>query len=266
MALLEVRDQALSRGKARIATLADVDRRNAISFEMLEELEDVVDGVVTGGDVVVLILAHDGPAFCSGTDLGALLSVVEDEAEVRSFLSRIVGLFTRIERLPLPTVAAIEGVAVGGGFELALVCDFRLMQPKSWVSLPEVSLGAVPGGGGAHRLHRFIGRGRALDLALTGSRLDAPACEQFGLCQVAAARSSVDEALELADRLSKQSSRAMAATKQLLVASEELSSDAADSMAIDAMVTALASPDGRLGLEAAGKRQSPAFGETPPFI
>lgn len=266
MALVEVNDQPLSRGMARIVRLADVDRRNAISFEMLHHLEQVVDHVDAGdGDVVVLILTHDGPSFCSGTDLTDLLSVVEDEAEARSFLSRIVGLFTRVERLPLPTVAAIEGVAVAGGFELALACDFRVMQPGSWVSLPEVSLGAVPGGGGAHRLHRFIGRARALEMALTGSRLDATECERLGLCRIAEPRSSLDEALELADHLSRMSSRALASTKQLLLESEHLSSEVADSMAVDAMLKALAGRDGRIGLEAVTNHQTPEFEETPPL-
>jgi methylglutaconyl-CoA hydratase len=265
MALLEVEDRALSRGKVRIATLADVDRRNAISFELLGELESLIDNLERGGETVALVLAHDGPAFCSGTDLDALLSIVEDEVEVRSFLTRIVGLFARVERLPLPTVAAIEGVAVGGGFELALACDFRVMQPESWVSLPEVSLGAVPGGGGAHRLHRFVGRGRALDLALSGSRLTAGACERLGLCRVAESQPSLDEALELGDRLSHNSSSAMAATKQLLLDSEQIAPETADSMAIDAMIEALASRDGRIGLEAVQSHQSPEFEGTVPF-
>jgi enoyl-CoA hydratase/carnithine racemase len=266
MALVSVTDEALSRGEARIVRLQDVERRNAISFEMLEELEHVIDALASSDhDVVVLILAHEGPAFCAGTDLSTLMSVVSDETSLREFLGRIVQLFARVERLPLPTIAAIDGVAVGGGFELALACDFRVLGEESWVSLPEVSLGAVPGGGGAHKLHRFVGRGRALDLALTGSRLGARACERLGLCRVAETATSTEEALRLAEQLSQQSSRAMAATKHLLLGSESLSSNEADSLAVEAMIEALNSPDGRIGLDAVRERQTPEFEETPPF-
>lgn len=266
MAVISVVDEALERGVARIIRLVDVERRNAISFEMLDELEGAVETLENGdGEVVALILAHDGRAFCAGTDLSTLSSVADDEAASRDLLGRIVALFDRIERLPLPTIAAVDGVAVGGGFELAMTCDFRILQPDSWVSLPEVTLGAVPGGGGAHRLHRFIGRGRALDLALTGRRLDAAGCEALGLCRVDAGGDSIAAALTLAGELSVNSSRAMAETKRLLLESETLDTVEAGRLAVDAMITALHSDDGRTGLDAVRRRARPDFTELPPF-
>jgi methylglutaconyl-CoA hydratase len=265
MALVRITDEPLSRGTARIARLIDVERRNALSVEMLGELERLVDTLEAGNhDVVVLILAHEGPAFCSGTDLSALGSVVSDETALRAFLDRILRLFSRVERLPLPTIAAIDGVAVAGGFELALTCDFRILRPDSWVSLPEVSLGAVPGGGGAHKLHRFVGRGRALDLALAGSRLDAGACEMLGLCRISETGDTTEHALELAERLCQNSSRAMAETKWLLLDSETWSRAEPDALAVEAMIRALNSPDGRTGLDAVRERRPPSFTETPP--
>lgn len=266
MAVISVLDEPLRRGVVRIVRLVDVDRRNAISFEMLDELETALGDVETGdGEVVALVLAHDGKAFCAGTDLDTLSSVADDEAASRELLGRIVRLFDRVERLPLPTIAAIDGVAVGGGFELALACDFRIMQPESWVSLPEVTLGAVPGGGGAHRLHRFVGRGRALDLVLTGRRLDSAACDSLGLCRVDAGGDSSAAALALADELSANSSRAMAESKRLLLDSEILDSAEAGTAAVNAMVTALHSEDGRTGLDAVRQRTQPEFTELPPF-
>lgn len=265
MPLVSVDDHPLRRGRARVARLGDIERRNAISFELLGELERLIEGLATDDGIVVLILTHAGPVFCAGTDLRALTSVLDDDSALRDFLGRIVTLFDRLERLPLPTIAALDGVAVGGGFELALACDFRILQPASWVSLPEVTLGAVPGGGGAHRLHRLVGRSRALELALTGDRLDAATCEDLGLCRVADSQTSSEAALTLADRLSVNSSRAMAETKGLLLDSEAQPSAEMRAAAVEAMIRALNSPDGRLGLEAMRDRQSPEFTETPPF-
>lgn len=265
MSLVRITDEPLSRGTVRVARLIDIERRNALSIQMLDELERLIDTLeAENHDVVILVLTHEGPAFCSGTDLSALASVLSEESALRAFLGRIVRLFARIERLPLPTIAAIDGVAVAGGFELALACDFRILRADSWVSLPEVSLGAVPGGGGAHKLHRFVGRGRALDLALTGSRLDAAACEMLGLCRVSEEGDTTEDALELAERLCKNSSRAMAEAKWLLLGSENLSPEEADALAVDVMIRALRSPDGRAGLAAVVERQPPSFSETPP--
>jgi enoyl-CoA hydratase/carnithine racemase len=265
MSLVRITDEPLSRGTARVVRLVDVERRNALSPSMLDELEQLIGALAAGDhDAVVLILAHEGPAFCSGTDLSALLSAVADEAALRAFLDRIVGLFSRIERLPLPTIAAIDGVAVGGGFELALACDFRILGTGSWVSLPEVSLGAVPGGGGAHRLHRFVGRGRALDLVLTGSRLDAAACADLGLCRLSETGTTTKHAVELAEQLCHNSSRAIAETKWLLLDSESRSPAEVDALAVESMIRALYSPDGRAGLAAVSERQPASFSEAPP--
>lgn len=267
MAVISIVDEALERGVARIIRLVDVERRNAISFEMLYELESAVARLEEGdGEIVALVLAHDGRAFCAGTDLSTLSSVADDEEGSRELLGRIVALFDRIERLPLPTIAAIDGVAVGGGFELALACDFRIMQPDSWVSLPEVTLGAVPGGGGAHRLHRFVGRGRALDLALTGRRLDAAGCEVLGLCRIDTGGDSTAGALTLAAELSANSSRAMAETKRLLLDSETLDASETAAAAVDAMIAAVRSEDGRIGLDAIRRQARPDFAEFPPFL
>jgi enoyl-CoA hydratase/carnithine racemase len=264
MSLVSIVDEDLERGVARVVRLVDMERRNAISFEMLDELEAVIDAAERGDDdVVVLVLAHEGKAFCAGTDLVTLASVADDETASRELLGRIVTLFDRVERLPLPTIAAIDGVAVGGGFELALACDFRIMQPDSWVSLPEVTLGAVPGGGGAHRLHRFIGRSRTLDLVLTGRRLDAASCESLGLCRIDVGGDSTAAALALAGELSANSSRAMAETKRLLINSETITPEEARRAAVDAMIAALGSDDGRIGLDAVRRQARPRFSDAP---
>lgn len=261
---LVVTDAPLSRGVARVVRLSDTARRNALTEGMLDELEEVAAGIGRAPAPAVVVLTHEGSTFCSGTDLAALEAVLEDERALYRFLGRIVGLFRRIERLGVPTIAAIDGAAVGGGFELALACDLRILSRASWASLPEVTLGAVPGGGGAHRLPRLIGRARALELALTGERVAAERCVQLGLCRELRAAPVMDQALELAEQLSAYSGPGMAAIKGLVLDGEELPPDLADAWAVETMVSRLRAPDGQEGLAAVRARRPAVFEEFPP--
>lgn len=261
---LHVTDEPLTRGVARFVRLIDSERRNALTQGMLGELEATLDALADEPLPNVLVLTHEGPAFCSGTDLAALEAAMEDEGSLREFLGRIVSLFRRVECLRIPTIAAIDGAAVGGGFELALACDLRILSPDSWVSLPEVTLGAIPGGGGAHRLPRLVGRARTLELTLTGERLTARQCEDLGLCRPLADAPVLDQVLELASRLSAQSGPGMAAIKELVLEGETMAPDRADALAVDAMVTRLMSSDGQEGLSAIRERRSARFRESPP--
>jgi enoyl-CoA hydratase/carnithine racemase len=262
---LHVTDEPLPRGVARVVRLIDTERRNALTQGMLGELEATLDALANEPVPNVLVLTHEGSAFCSGTDLAALEAALGDEGSLRHLLGRIVSLFRRVERLEIPTISAIDGAAVGGGFELALACDLRILGPDSWVSLPEVTLGAIPGGGGAHRLPRLIGRARTLELTLTGERLTARQCEDLGLCRPLADTAVLDQALELAARLSAHSGPGMAAIKQLVLDGETVSPDRADDLAVDAMVARLMSADGQEGLSALRERRSVRFQESPPI-
>lgn len=264
MGHLDIADEPLTRGVARVVRLIDTARRNALTEGMLDELESVLDAIERDPELAVLVLSHEGPTFCAGTDLAVLEGTRDDEEALRRFLGRIVRLFRRIERIGIPSIAAIDGVAVGGGFELALACDLRVFGDDAWVSLPEVTLGAVPGGGGAHRLPRLIGRARTLEIVLTGERLTAARCAELGLCRPLSGTPALAQALELASRLSVHSGPGMAAIKGLVLDSEELPPERADAVAVDAMVGRLLAPDGREGLAAIRGRRPPVFTEPSP--
>jgi len=149
------------------------DALNALSFEVIDSLAVLIDQVRDSSARALLI------TFCAGADIKELRN--------RSLQQQYEGartgqlLFERIARLPIPTIAVINGYAFGGGLELAMACTFRLATTNAKMGLPEITLGLVPGYGGTQRLPRLVGEGRALDLILTGRSIDASEALSIGL-------------------------------------------------------------------------------------
>jgi enoyl-CoA hydratase/carnithine racemase len=254
-----VDDEPAARGVIRTCLLADQERRNAFTPASLTLLEDVLTDTAQRPDVSCLVIGHTGTVFCAGTDLGALGGSELDEGAVADFLARIVRLVGRTEASEIPVIAALNGPAVGGGFELALACDIRIMSDDAWCRLPEVSLGAVAGAGGAHRLSRLAGRSTALRLGLGADRISAVECASLGLAQRCAPGSALDDAKKLARRLDGHSGTAMRAMKRLVMASETRAPAEMDAEALTAMVRQLQSPDGREGLVAFREKRTARF-------
>ncbi|PYT07383.1 MAG: enoyl-CoA hydratase [Acidobacteria bacterium] len=132
---------------------------NALGRELVEDLAAACDTLSAGAPVRALIVAAEGRNFCAGADLKERQGMSGEE--VRRWVPFLNGAFQRIATLPFPTIAAIQGVAAGGGFELALACDFRVLEESGRVGLLEVTLGIIPGAGGTQRLPRLIGPARA---------------------------------------------------------------------------------------------------------
>lgn len=260
---LRVEDVAAGEGGAggvvRVLTLDDPDRRNAFTPALIAALDAALRAATSDDAVGAIVLTHQGRAFAAGTDLGHLSQVAGDAAAAGAFLSDLVGLFAAIERCPKPTIAALEGPAVGGGFELALACDLRVMGADAWAALPELGFGALPGGGGVQRLTRFVGRAQTLRLVLTGDRLDAAACAALGLAEAVPAGAARATALDRAARLAGGARLATARAKALILSAEETPLDDLDRRAVAAMVEALQSPEGVEGLQALAERRAPDF-------
>ena len=256
---LRAEDMATVEGVIRVITLQDQDRRNAFTPGMVASLGEEIARAEQDEQIGAVVLTHTGRVFCAGTDLNHLISIAGDPARARGFLTDLVGLIRRLEKLPKFTVAAIEGPAVGGGLELALACDVRVLGADAWVRLPEVTLGAVPGGGGVQRLTRFIGRGCTLHTVLLAERLDAHACASLGLAKVVEAGAALNTAIEMATTASGHARIAMASAKRIIQLAEDLALEDLDATAVDAMVEALGSPEGVEGLSAVRERRRPAF-------
>ena len=155
------------------------EKRNALSSEMLIQLGEALEKIASESDVRLLVLTGQGEAFCAGTDVAALAQL--DESDARRVAELGQAVCNQIEYLPVPAIAAINGVAAGGGCELALACHLRVAARSATFSLPEIKLGVIPAYGGTQRLGREIGRGRAMEMILTGKTISADEALQFGL-------------------------------------------------------------------------------------
>ena len=155
-------------GDLAILTINRPEALNALSGEVFIELVEAVEAVAESAEIAALIITGGGgKAFVAGADIGEL-SRLDGVYSGRETSLSGQNAMHEIASLPFPTVAAIDGYALGGGLELALACDVRVASPKSRLGLPEVTLGLIPGYGGTQRLPRLIGPGRALDMMLTG--------------------------------------------------------------------------------------------------
>ncbi len=165
-------------GPLALLTIDRPDRHNAISLDTLEELHHAVRRAALDDDVrVIAITGAGGRAFASGSDLSEVL-----HRDFRKALEPIVqGLADQLERTPKPTVAAIDGICMGGGLEVALGCDLRIATHRSRFATPEGKLGIIPGGGATARLPRIVGRGWAMEMMLMGEPIDAERALSIGL-------------------------------------------------------------------------------------
>jgi enoyl-CoA hydratase len=170
----EIRDDIL------LVTLSRPQALNALNMALLEELKMVVDRAYDDREIKAMILTGEGEkAFVAGADIKELISLNEEEALQLS--TRGQQLFKRIENCPKPVIAAINGFTLGGGCELAMSCHLRLATENSKFGQPEVNLGIIPGYGATQRLTQMIGRGKALELMLTGDMIGAEEAKTLGL-------------------------------------------------------------------------------------
>jgi len=168
------------RDGVRILTLNRPEVMNAFNFALLHAMREQIESVRYRPEVRVLIVTGAGQkAFCSGADLKERASL--SDVQVRGYITTIRNLFTSIEQLGVPVIAAVNGVALGGGTELALASDLRIASRSATMGLTETRLAIIPGGGGTQRLPRLIGRGKAKELIFTGRRVDAQEALQIGL-------------------------------------------------------------------------------------
>lgn len=168
------------RGTALILTLNRPDRVNALSRELIESLGNVARTAATDRSVRALVVTGAGEkAFCAGADLKERQSLSKDQ--VREIVRLYRTEFGAIDKSPKPVIAAINGVALGGGLELALMCDLRVASASAVLGLPETGLAIIPGAGGTQKLPRVVGEARAKELILLGRRLNAEEALEWGL-------------------------------------------------------------------------------------
>ncbi|MGW3510109.1 enoyl-CoA hydratase/isomerase family protein [Streptomyces sp. NPDC000994] len=189
---------------------------NAVSTDMARSIAGACAALAADRDarVVVLTSSHQR-AFCVGADLKERNSFSDADLVRQRPVAR--GAYTGVLELPMPTIAAVHGFALGGGFELALSCDVIVADRTAVVGLPEVSVGVIPGGGGTQLLPRRVGAARAAELIFTARRLEAPEAAELGLVdRLVDEGRDREEALELASRMAANSPVGLRAAKRAL--------------------------------------------------
>jgi enoyl-CoA hydratase len=197
------------------------DKLNALSNELIKELGMFLDDVEADNELRVLIITGAGEkAFVAGADIQEL---VTRDALLGRRVSRIrQAIFSRIENLAIPVIAAVNGYALGGGLELALACSIRVSSERAQFGAPEVKLGIIPGDGGTQRLPRLVGLGRAMEMILTGDFIDAAEAYRIGLVnRVAPHEELMENAMELAKKIAARPPLAVQYAKEAVNRSQE---------------------------------------------
>lgn len=211
-------------GSVAVVTLRRGAKLNALSAE----LELALGRALAAPDVAgcrALVLTGEGRAFSAGADIGELGR--HDPAATLSYYRTAGAVYEQLGRLSQPTVAAIHGYCLGGGLELALACDFRVVAESTVLGFPEVALGILPSAGGVTRLARAVGIARAKELALLGERFSAAEAREHGLVtEVVPDGEALPRALELAGRLAALPPLAVAVTKEAIELSPDASREA----------------------------------------
>ncbi|MBB5150118.1 MULTISPECIES: enoyl-CoA hydratase [Ureibacillus] len=186
-----------------LITLNRPEAANAMSIQLLTDLNECLDEVAKNREIrVVLITGSGDKAFCAGADLKERKNM--NEQQVRETVRLIGSTVNRVEALPQPVIAVLNGVAFGGGLELALACDLRIASSEAKMGLTEVSLGIIPGAGGTQRLPRLIGLGKAKELIYTARRITASEALEINLInEVVEKEDLLKRATELAREIAK---------------------------------------------------------------
>jgi enoyl-CoA hydratase/carnithine racemase len=240
-------------------TLNRPERYNALGGRIVGELGVALDEIEGSDEARVLILTGAGEkAFCSGVDLKERR---EMDADAKWAHNRALNAFAeRLARLQAPTMAALNGLAFGGGLEITLACDFRIAVEGTRFALPEVGLGIVPGAGSTQRLPRLVGPTRAKELIFTGRTIGAEAALEMGLVsKVVPSGSLMEEARTLAGEIVANSPLALAYAKAAVDLASETSIEQGLRYETAAIRATLASEDYEIGLAAFAKKQAPRF-------
>lgn len=235
------------------------DKMNALSTPMLEAFDSALTEIADDNAVRVVVLrGAGGKAFVAGADIAEYRG--DQTTAFIAYQRRGRKVFDKLERLPQPTIAAIDGYALGGGFEIALCCDIIICSESAQLGLPEVHLGLCPGGGGTQRLARAIGKYAASDVLLTGWRMNGARAWQLGLAAECVPADQFDDTVMARVRaLLRHAPLAQAAIKQLIREGGDAPLDTAMSYEQEVLFRLYGTVDGREGIAAFLDKRPPQF-------
>ena len=232
---------------------------NLVTRELTEQLRDALGRLRVADEVRAVVVTGRGDrAFCAGSHIGEFEGLRGRVAEGKLLLEKLV--YRQLAQLPMPTIAAIEGDALGGGLELALCCDLRVASSRARLGMPEVRLAVLPGSGGTQRLPRLVGPARAKELILTGRIINSDEAERIGLVnQVVPAGEARKAATALAEEIAARGPLAVREAKRLIDAALDLDLDAGLAAELDASERIFASEDMVEGANAFLQKRDPEY-------
>lgn len=199
------------RGRVGIVQLNRPHALNALNLSLKNELLDAVEAFDCDADVGCILITGSDKAFAAGADIKEMA----DKTYIDIFRADYAADYERLARVRKPVVAAVAGFALGGGCELAMMCDFIIAADNARFGQPEITLGTIPGAGGTQRLPRFVGKSKAMDLVLTGRMMDASEAERCGLVsRVVPLAQLMDEAIAVAEKIASLSLPATMVAKE----------------------------------------------------
>ena len=211
--LTEIREDII------IATLNRPEALNALNDDLMDELSKIVDQYEADTDLKCLIVTGSEKAFAAGADIKQMQPKSYMDVYKEDFITRN---WERVASCRKPIIAAVSGYALGGGCELAMMCDFILASENAKFGQPEINLGVSPGAGGSQRLTRFIGKSKSMDMCLTGRMMDADEAERSGLVsRVFSSENFLNDVMEVAKAISDKSMIATMMTKEMVNRSYE---------------------------------------------
>lgn len=245
---------------AAIVTIERESSRNALARQTLREFGALRNSLASDAKLRAIIITGSGDrAFCAGADLKERQGM--DEAAIRSQLRAYRTELGWLDQSPIPVVAAINGFALGGGLELALICDLRIATTNAVLGLPETSLGIIPGAGGTQRLTRLLGEARAKEMILLGQRIDVKRAHQWGLVHRVADASDnlLQETLDWIEPILSGAPIAQASALAAIDAAAELPLDAGLERELELYEACLISEDRQEALKARAAKRKPVF-------
>lgn len=240
-------------------TLNRSEAANALSSKLISDLTVALDDTAAQGDVRCIILTGTGEkAFCAGADLKERLAMTEEEVPLA--VAKIGALTAKIASMPIPVVAALNGVAFGGGLEIALACDIRIASNSIQVGLTETGLGIIPGAGGTQRLPRLIGEGNAKNMILRAKRISATEAYRIGLLQEIYPQDELETmAYQISHEIARNGPIAVVQAKQAINDGMQVPLDEGLTIEKSCYQTTIATVDRVEGLRAFQEKRPPVY-------
>jgi len=232
---------------------------NAINADVLRELNEALTEIEEDPSLKVLVITGEGDkAFVAGADISHMVNLTPLQA--REFSRAGQETFFRLERLPIPVIACVNGFALGGGSEIAMACDFVYASEKARFGQPEITLGIIPGFGGTQRLSRLVGKGMAKELCLTGAMIDAEEARRIGMInRVFPADVLWEETMKTAKKIASFGKASLKSVKECIERGYDVDLGSGCHVEADAFGLCMASPDGKEGMSAFLEKRKPEF-------